>query len=53
MATPLIQLALDSLDFEQTMNLAEETLNEALQFVPPDQVETCKAVLQIVYDNLK
>lgn len=25
MATPLIQLALDSLDFEQTMNLAEKT----------------------------
>ena len=38
---------------EQTMALAEETLNEALRFVPPDQVETCKAVLQIVYDNLK
>jgi DNA-binding MarR family transcriptional regulator len=38
---------------EQTMGLAEETLNEALQFVPPDQVEVCKAVLQIVYDNLK
>ena len=38
---------------EQTMILAEETLNEALQFVPPDQVEVCKAVLQIVYDNLK
>ena len=38
---------------EQTMMLAEETLNEALQFVPPDQIETCKAVLQVVYDNLK
>jgi len=38
---------------EQTMTLAEETLNEALQFVPPDQIEVCKAVLQIVYDNLK
>ena len=38
---------------EQTMGLAEETLNEALQMVPPDQVEVCKAVLQIVYDNLK
>jgi DNA-binding MarR family transcriptional regulator len=38
---------------EQTMGLAEETLNEALQMVPPEQVEVCKAVLQIVYDNLK
>jgi DNA-binding MarR family transcriptional regulator len=38
---------------EQTMCLAEETLNEALQFVPPGQIEVCKAVLQVVYDNLK
>ena len=38
---------------EQTMELAEETLNEALQLVPPDQVDVCKAVLQVVYDNLK
>ena len=38
---------------EQTMALAEETLNEALQFVPPDQIDVCKAVLQLVYDNLK
>ena len=38
---------------EQTMALAEETLNEALQTVPADQIEICKAVLQIVYDNLK
>jgi DNA-binding MarR family transcriptional regulator len=38
---------------EQTMALAEETLNEALQLVPPDQIEVCKAVLQVVYDNLK
>jgi DNA-binding MarR family transcriptional regulator len=38
---------------EQTMGLAEETLNEALQLVPPDQVEVCKAVLQVVYYNLK
>ncbi len=37
---------------EQTMSLAEETLNEALQLVPPDQIEVCKAVLQVVYDNL-
>ncbi len=38
---------------EQTMALAEETLNEALQLVPPDQIDVCKAVLQVVYDNLK
>jgi DNA-binding MarR family transcriptional regulator len=38
---------------EQTMALAEETLNEALDTVPPDQIEICKQVLQIVYDNLK
>lgn len=37
---------------EQTMKLAEETLNESLEGVPPDQVELCKAVLQQVYDNL-
>ena len=38
---------------EQTMDLAEATLNEALQTVPPEQIEVCKAVLQLVYDNLK
>ena len=38
---------------EQTMELAEETLNEALETVPPDKIEVCKEVLQIVYDNLK
>lgn len=38
---------------EDTMQLAEETLNEALEGVPADQVELCKAVLQKVYDNLK
>jgi DNA-binding MarR family transcriptional regulator len=37
---------------EQTMALAEETLNEALEGVPADQVEMCKMVLQKVYDNL-
>lgn len=37
---------------EQTMALAEETLNEALAGVPPNQVEMCKAVLQQVYNNL-
>lgn len=38
---------------EQTMELAEETLNEALITVPPEKIEVCKEVLQIVYDNLK
>jgi hypothetical protein len=34
------------------MQLADETLNEALLSVPPDKVDVCKEVLQIVYDNL-
>jgi len=38
---------------EQTMGLAEETLNEALGGVPADKIDVCKSVLQIVYDNLK
>lgn len=38
---------------EQTMELAEKTLNEALETVPADKIEVCKEVLQIVYDNLK
>lgn len=38
---------------EDTMLLAEETLNEALEGVPSDQIELCKMVLQRVYDNLK
>ena len=38
---------------EETMELAEETLNEALEGVPSDKIEVCKEVLQIVYDNLK
>lgn len=38
---------------EETMALAEETLNEALETVPPEKVDVCKEVLQIVYDNLK
>jgi DNA-binding MarR family transcriptional regulator len=37
---------------EQSMLLAEETLNEALEGVPADRIEVCKEVLQIVYDNL-
>jgi len=38
---------------EESMVLAEETLNEALVTVPVEKVEVCKEVLQIVYDNLK
>ena len=38
---------------EETMALADETLNEALITVPPDRIDVCKEVLQIVYDNLK
>lgn len=37
---------------EETMQLADDTLNEALTTVPADRVEECKQVLQIVYDNL-
>jgi len=38
---------------EQAMTMAEETLNEALKGVPAEQIEVCKQVLQIVYDNLR
>jgi DNA-binding MarR family transcriptional regulator len=38
---------------DQSMLLAEETLNEALEGVSADRIEVCKEVLQIVYDNLK
>jgi DNA-binding MarR family transcriptional regulator len=38
---------------EQTMLLAEETLNEALEGVAPQHIDLCKEVLQKVYDNLK
>ena len=38
---------------EESMTLAEETLNEALETVPADKVDVCKEVSQIVYDNLK
>ena len=37
---------------EQSMQLAEETLNEALEGVPAEQINMCKEVLQKVYDNL-
>jgi DNA-binding MarR family transcriptional regulator len=38
---------------EQSMVLAEQTLNEALETVPAEKIDVCKEVLQIVYDNLK
>lgn len=37
---------------EQTMELANQTLNEALESVPADRIDACKEVLKIVYDNL-
>jgi DNA-binding MarR family transcriptional regulator len=37
---------------EETMELANQTLNEALDGVPPEHVNLCKEVLQKVYDNL-
>ena len=38
---------------ERTMQLADETLNEAIKSVPAEKVELCKQVLHVVYDNLK
>ena len=38
---------------EQAMTMAQETLNEALEGVPTEQIEVCKQVLQVVYDNLR
>lgn len=38
---------------EQSMQLAEETLNEALTNIPTENVNLCKEILQQVYDNLK
>jgi DNA-binding MarR family transcriptional regulator len=37
---------------EQTMSIANDTLNEALEGVPADLVDKCKEVLQHVYENL-
>lgn len=37
---------------EQTMEMANQTLNEALEGVSKEDIELCKAVLQKVYDNL-
>ncbi len=38
---------------EKTMELASQTLNEALNGVTNGQIEIAKEVLQTVYDNLK
>ncbi len=38
---------------EKCMNIANETLNEALEGVTNGQIEIAKEVLQNVYDNLK
>lgn len=38
---------------EQTMDVANQTLNEALAGVTNGQIEIAKEVLQMVYDNLK
>jgi DNA-binding MarR family transcriptional regulator len=37
---------------DQSMELANQTLNEALEGVDPEDIELCKSVLQKVYDNL-
>lgn len=38
---------------EESMQLAEETLNEALEGISPANINLCKEILQQVYDNLK
>ena len=38
---------------DQSMELANQTLNEALEGVSSADIELCKSVLQKVYDNLK
>jgi hypothetical protein len=37
----------------RSMELANQTLNEALEGVDSKDIELCKLVLQKVYDNLK
>lgn len=37
---------------EETLSMANQTLNEALEAVSNDDIEVCKSVLQKVYDNL-
>lgn len=49
----LIYLTKDAQNLqEQTMNVANQTLNEALTGVKNEDVEMAKNVLQMVYDNL-
>ncbi len=38
---------------EVTTLLANETLNEALEGLPAEEIEKCKEALQLIYDNLK
>jgi DNA-binding MarR family transcriptional regulator len=38
---------------EHSMMMAEQTLNEALEGAAAEQIDICKTVLQLVYDNLK
>ena len=38
---------------DQTMDMANQTLNEALSGVSAEEIAVCKSVLQRVYDNLK
>lgn len=37
----------------QSMELAEQTLNEALTGISPENISLCKEILQQVYDNIK
>jgi DNA-binding MarR family transcriptional regulator len=37
---------------QETLDMANQTLNQALDGVGNDDIEVCKAVLQKVYDNL-
>ena len=49
----MIYLAKEAVDLqEKTMELANQTLNEALEGVTIEQIEIAKQVLQKVYDNL-
>lgn len=50
----LIFLTEEALKLEaQTMEVANITLNEALEGVSAENISICKEVLQVVYDNLK
>ena len=50
----LIYLTKEAMHLQQkTMDLANQTLNEALNGVTNVQIDVAKEVLQIVYDNLK